>query len=629
MICMLLTLILNCYFQIRLRCRDVDAESETIFWQMKQVLTENQEEAELVKKDFEEQCLVKAKILANIVQNRPEILDDQEQIRKTAELLQVDEFHIFNTEGEIYAGSEPKYFGYNFHSGEQMEFFLPMLEDYSLELCQPITPNTAEGKPMQYAAVWRSDKKGIVQVGMEPARVLEVTRKNELSYIFSLLMEERGMELFAADLDTYKILGATNEKDIGKTLLDIGIDADKITDREHGFHAVVNGAWSYCKFSEGDQFLVGRICNMETMYKELVRNTLLVLLYLFVISVIMIRSISRYLEQNIIQGIDAVNSRLQSITDGNLHEKVKVHTTEEFEELSGYINRMVSTLLATTDELSFVLDMAQTPIGIYEYSYGKKRVHITGKTAEILNLSEEEKTRLLANSKLFEERLTVLKNYSADEECTVFRLPGAMEKYIKIESYARENSVFGILMDVTKEFHERMQIEHERDEDALTGLYSRRAFYVHAERILDSLGEGEQAAFLMLDMDFLKEVNDSYGHEAGDCYLRGMAEVLCIVEAPGKVAARLSGDEFAVLLYGCKDREEIEETITKLREMQGSYKVYFQEELCLHICFSMGSAFYREDGEDYLTLMKCADERMYEEKRRNHRKREARGNQGK
>lgn len=66
-----------------------------------------------------------------------------------------------------------------------MQFFLPMLEDYSLQMCQDITPNTADGKLMQYAAVWREDHKGIVQVGLEPTTVLESMKKTELSYVFS------------------------------------------------------------------------------------------------------------------------------------------------------------------------------------------------------------------------------------------------------------------------------------------------------------------------------------------------------------------------------------------------------------------------------------------------------------
>ena len=74
--------------------------------------------------------------------------------------MQVDELHLFDTKGKLFSGSVPKYYNYTFESGEQMKFFLPMLKDKSMQLCQEVTPNTAENKLMQYIAVWREDQKG-------------------------------------------------------------------------------------------------------------------------------------------------------------------------------------------------------------------------------------------------------------------------------------------------------------------------------------------------------------------------------------------------------------------------------------------------------------------------------------
>lgn len=50
--------------------------------------------------------------------------------------------------------SVPKYYGYNFDSGEQIEYFKPMLTDKTLTMCQDVTPNTSEGKEMMYAITW-------------------------------------------------------------------------------------------------------------------------------------------------------------------------------------------------------------------------------------------------------------------------------------------------------------------------------------------------------------------------------------------------------------------------------------------------------------------------------------------
>lgn len=72
-----------------------------------------------------------------------------------------------------------------------MQFFLPILTDKELRLCQNITPNTAEGKHMQYAALWCKKKPYIVQIGMEPKHIIKALQQNNLSYIFLTLQQRK------------------------------------------------------------------------------------------------------------------------------------------------------------------------------------------------------------------------------------------------------------------------------------------------------------------------------------------------------------------------------------------------------------------------------------------------------
>ena len=142
---MLLSLMLNYVLQIQKSQNDMEEESDWFFRQINQRLSENTIEAEKIKEEFQNQCLAKAESAAYMIQGNPAAAGDSAELSKIVKMLQIDELHIFNAQGIIYAGSEPKYFGYSFDSGEQMEFFLPMLKDKTLKLCQPITPNTAEG----------------------------------------------------------------------------------------------------------------------------------------------------------------------------------------------------------------------------------------------------------------------------------------------------------------------------------------------------------------------------------------------------------------------------------------------------------------------------------------------------
>ena len=94
-----------------------------------------------------------------------------------------------------------------------------------------------------------------------------------------------------------------------------------------------------------------------------------------------------------------------------------------------------------------------------------------------------------------------------------------------------------------------------------------------------------------------------------------MVEVFNFCTAPKQIAARLSGDEFSVLIYGCEDKEELQYYIDEIGKNQNGFEVEFKEGLKLPVEFSIGAAFYPEDGKECDTLLKCADERMYENKR--------------
>lgn len=107
---------------------------------------------------------------------------------------------------------------------------------------------------------------------------------------------------------------------------------------------------------------------------------------------------------------------------------------------------------------------------------------------------------------------------------------------------------------------ERSRIEHECDYDALTGLYSRQAFFRVCGELFEKPDTLRHAALMMTDLDNLKTINDTYGHDWGDVYLRQTACSLQQGSPSGAVVARLSGDEFLLLFYGYETREALRGT---------------------------------------------------------------------
>ena len=192
------------------------------FQQIEQVLEQNNAELAETKEEYSQTCLYNAQAIAYLIQAKPSVLDSVDELRRIAVFMEVDEIHIFDKTGRIFAGTHPEYFDYTFDSGEQMMFFKPMLTDKSLKLVQDITPNTAEEKLMQYSALWSADESFIVQVGMSPVNVMKVTQKNELSYIFSLFRVNTEASYYAIDRRSGEIVGSTDLDCVHKNIEAIG-----------------------------------------------------------------------------------------------------------------------------------------------------------------------------------------------------------------------------------------------------------------------------------------------------------------------------------------------------------------------------------------------------------------------
>ncbi|MGG7567781.1 putative bifunctional diguanylate cyclase/phosphodiesterase [Rhodovulum sp. DZ06] len=136
--------------------------------------------------------------------------------------------------------------------------------------------------------------------------------------------------------------------------------------------------------------------------------------------------------------------------------------------------------------------------------------------------------------------------------------------------------------------------------DTVTGLPNRKAFF---ERLSREIDEGRRFAVLMLDLDRFKNVNDSYGHDAGDQLL---AEVACRLR--GRVperdmVARLGGDEFAVL--SLQEGEALDALGARI--CAALAEPVLLEDIELHTGTSVGAALRPEDGDDPVSLMSKAD----------------------
>ena len=591
--------------------------SEIRFNQVSEVLKRNDTEIAELRENLKEDYFIRAKAAAYIVQNQPDVVGDLEEMRKIALLLQVDELHLFDMEGRLYAGSEPKYYDYTFRSGEQMQFFLPMLDDDSLQLCQDVTPNTAEGKMMQYVAVWREDHGGIVQIGMEPARLMAAMEKNELSYVFSMMTTERGVTIFAADQDTRAIIGATGEIPVGTPLASLGLclPEDIGEGTLYGREMVLDGQKNYCMMEMTDGILVGVSATYEKLYENVPGNMMLIIFSLCVLSFVTVFLILKMLDTFILNDIYGTIDGTQKIAAGNLDYSLEIDHTPEFKELSANINRMVGSLLEATGKLSLVFQNVDIPIAVYEYNQDMKRVLATKKLGEILMIPEEELSAVLADRALFVEKIREIRSEPLKEEKEICCLNGEERRYVRIKTYEGEGKTLGIVIDVTEAIVEKQQIEQERDIDLLTGLLTRRAFFRTADQLFADPDRLKTAMLLMMDLDNLKHVNDSWGHEYGYKLLKTAANLFAGLKAPEKLAARLSGDEFVLLIYGAEEKEELYACMERLEQSIREARITLPAGEEAEVSVSGGYLIYPEVCADCTEMLHLADQAMYRVKK--------------
>ena len=257
--------------------------SDLLIDQVRNVIDANQKKEQSFTDSLKENYTSKAKAVAYVIDNIPETeYDIAEQIR-LAKLMSIDEIHLFTDKGEIYSGTVPAYYGYTFDSGEQMAYFKPMLENKALSMCQDVTPNTAESKPMMYAICWNDRGTRMIQIGIEPRRLIEEMQSNAISEVVNNIPAYEGVNILVADTESGEILGATVNRHVGKTLESLGIDINNLSSKEvTHFKADVDHKASYCAVEGLEDYIIVVVQEKEEVNKELPLTMLLILVYLLI-----------------------------------------------------------------------------------------------------------------------------------------------------------------------------------------------------------------------------------------------------------------------------------------------------------------------------------------------------------
>lgn len=150
--------------------------------------------------------------------------------------------------------------------------------------------------------------------------------------------------------------------------------------------------------------------------------------------------------------------------------------------------------------------------------------------------------------------------------------------------------------------------------DSLSGLANRNSLNEYLERLIPTMQRNEKEfAFLFLDIDHFKTVNDSLGHNIGDELLKNISSIIRKTLRPSDFIARVGGDEFVIIIQEYKSYIELSNIIQRIQDHLS--QTWLIQTHPINIGCSIGIAFFPKDGEDIVSLMKNADIAMYEAKK--------------
>ena len=194
-----------------------------------------------------------------------------------------------------------------------------------------------------------------------------------------------------------------------------------------------------------------------------------------------------------------------------------------------------------------------------------------------------------------------------DKTVALKAVKGGAQDYLVKGKLDRELLVRAMQYSIERKRYQ-VQIEHQANYDALTGLPNRTLLHDRLRQAVFAQRAVRSIAVVFLDLDHFKFVNDSLGHGMGDELLKSMAERLRTVLRPGDTVARMSGDEFVLILNDQSNEEVIFRAMQRVAAKVAEPITINGKEL--YITCSAGISLYPQDGPDVDTLLRNADVAM-------------------
>lgn len=373
-------------------------------------------EIESITKNLNEDYIAKTRAFAEMVVLDPTIIEDTEKLYRIRDELRVDELHVTDEKGVIRWTTIPGYLGFDFSTSDQTLPFMKCIEDPTFELAQEPQPNGSLGILFQYIGVSRRDAPGIVQIGMEPVRLSDALKNNQIDSILKDITVGKDGTMFAVNKSDKTLAAFYDANLIGKPAADVGISDNLLSMNENSIAgASINGQAMMVCISQIDDYYIGTIIPESEATNQAFATTgvimIIALLVVSLLSIIVIRCVNK----NVVVAMNSFVGKINEISNGNSDERVNVRNCTEFDVLSNGFNALLDGIEEKMSETEALNGKMQDLLG-----------NVAGTTQNINSLSVEMKD--------------VSRRISEGSNRQVETVKTLSDAFVKISSEVRENA---------------------------------------------------------------------------------------------------------------------------------------------------------------------------------------------
>lgn len=329
-------------------------------------INSNNETKLIVQNELDSKNIALAKSVAELIATDKSIMTTEKMI-ELSKKLDVSEIHVTNGKGVLTNGSIKDFIGFDFNTSDQTKPFLPILKDKNLTIAQAPTLRGTDKTLFQYISVSRIDEPGIVQIGIEPKTIEELTKRMELQLLiekvhignsgYSYIIDEKGVAL-----------AHKNKAQIGQSIAKYDWSKDLLSKSEGKFSYTYNNTVNYSSFKKIGNYIVVLVYPESEFISQL--NTLRTnnIITIIVSLLMLIISIGLIVRLQITKRLEVLVAAMKRAGNGELNTSVAIKAKDEVGDLGNNFNRMVDsmknlileiksnsvTIAASTDSLSAI-----------------------------------------------------------------------------------------------------------------------------------------------------------------------------------------------------------------------------------------------------------------------------------